>query len=154
MEVFKKISSGMKQHEILLLILLITYLVFNITTPIVLSRMISENILVQGVIYLIALSLFKYSKPVIGVLGLVAAYRLVERSKEQTGRKAIPKYLPSQDKMDSALNAFNQFPPTLEEQVVATMAPIVHNGPMGSPSYLPILDNIGLSAPVDYEGVI
>lgn len=151
---FKKILTGMKQYEVLLLILLVTYLLFNIRTPIGLAELVSENVLVQVGVYLLSLSLFKYSNPVIGVLGLIAAYELVQRSKEQTGRKSIPKYLPSQDKMDAALNAFNQFPPTLEEQVVATMAPIVHNGPMGAPSYLPILDNIGLSAPVDYEGVI
>lgn len=154
MEVFKKLLTGMKQHEILLLILLVTYLLFNIRTPMGLARLISENILAQGVVYLIALWLFMHSKPVIGVLGLITAYQLIQRSKEQAGRKAIAKYLPSQDKMNSALNAYNQFPPTLEEEVVATMAPIVRNGPMGSPSYLPIIDNIGDSAPVDYEGVI
>lgn len=154
MEVFKKLLTGMKQHEILLLILLVTYLLFNIRTPMGLARLISENILAQGVVYLIALWLFMHSNPVIGVLGLITAYQLIQRSKEQAGRKAISKYLPSQDKMNSALNAYNQFPPTLEEEVVATMAPIVRNGPMGSPSYLPIIDNIGDSAPVDYEGVI
>ena len=154
MEVFKKLLTGMKQHEILLLILLVTYLLFNIRTPIGLARLISENILAQGVVYLFALWLFMHSNPVIGVLGLITAYQLIQRSKEQAGRKAIAKYLPSQDKMNSALNAYNQFPPTLEEEVVATMAPIVRNGPMGSPSYLPIIDNIGVSAPVDYEGVI
>ena len=154
MEVFKKLLTGMKQHEILLLILLVTYLLFNIRTPIGLARLISENILAQGVVYLFALWLFMHSNHVIGVLGLITAYQLIQRSKEQAGRKAIAKYLPSQDKMNSALNAYNQFPPTLEEEVVATMAPIVRNGPMGSPSYLPIIDNIGDSAPVDYEGVI
>ena len=154
MEVFKKLLTGMKQHEILLLILLVTYLLFNIRTPMGLARLISENILAQGVVYLIALWLFMHSNPVIGVLGLITAYQLIQRSKEQAGRKAIAKYLPSQDKMNSSLNAYNQFPPTLEEEVVATMAPIVRNGPMGSPSYLPIIDNIGDSAPVDYEGVI
>ncbi|MEX0598222.1 MAG: hypothetical protein WD512_17170, partial [Candidatus Paceibacterota bacterium] len=77
MESFKKILTGMKQYEVLLLILLVTYLVFNIRTPIGLARIVSENILAQGVVFLIALSLFKYSKPVIGVLGLVAAYQLV-----------------------------------------------------------------------------
>ena len=154
MEVFKKLLTGMKQHEILLLILLVTYLLFNIRTPMGLARLISENILAQGVVYLLALLLFKNSNPVIGVLGLITAYQLIQRSKEQAGRKAIAKYLPSQDKMNSALNAYNQFPPTLEEEVVATMAPITRNGPMGPPSYLPIIDNIGSSAPVDYEGVI
>ena len=154
MELFKKLLTGMKQHEVLLLILLVTYILFDIKTPANLSRTISENVLAQGFVYLLALSLFRYSKPVIGVLGLVAAYELVQRSKRRSGRKAIQKYLPSQDKMNLALNAFNQFPPTLEEEVVATMAPIVRNGPMGASSFVPILDNIGFSAPVDYDGVI
>jgi hypothetical protein len=154
MELFKNLLTGMKQHEILLLILLVTYIVFNVRTPETLAKIISENILAQGVVYLIALSLFRYSKPVIGVLGLIAAYELVQRSKQRSGRKAVQKYLPSQDKMNSALNAFNQFPPTLEEEVVATMAPIVRNGPVGAASFVPILDNIGFSAPIDYDGVI
>lgn len=154
MELFKNLLTGMKQHEVLLLILLVTYIVFDIKTPAKLARSISENVLAQGFVYLLALSLFRYSKPVIGVLGLVAAYELVQRSKQHSGRKAIQKYLPSQDKMNMALNAFNQFPPTLEEEVVATMAPIVRNGPMGMASFVPILDNIGFSAPIDYDGVI
>ena len=48
MELFKNLLTGMKQHEVLLLILLVTYIVFDIKTPAKLARSISENILAQG----------------------------------------------------------------------------------------------------------
>jgi hypothetical protein len=50
----------------------------------------------------------------------------------------------------SQFTAFNQFPYTLEQEVVAKMAPIVHTGySINSASYKPLLDNLYDAAPIN-----
>ena len=154
MEAFISFIKKLSQYEVLVLVLLIVFIVFKIDVPSTLAEVIDENVLAQVFIYLFALSAIAYSKPVIGVIALIAAYVLIQRSKRRNGSTAMIKYLPSEDSKNAQLNAYNQFEPTLEESVVSNMAPIVMDGPSGSPSYLPILDNNNLASPIDYEGVI
>jgi hypothetical protein len=154
MEAFVNFIKNLSQYEALILVLLIVFIVFKIDVPTGLAEIIDENVLAQVFIYLFALSAIAYSKPVIGVLALIASYVLIQRSKIRNGSSAMVKYLPSEDSKNKQLNAYNQFEPTLEESVVSTMAPIVLDGPSGQPSYLPILDNNNLASPIDYEGVI
>ena len=49
----------------------------------------------------------------------------------------------------SQFTAFNQFPYTLEQEVVAKMAPIVRSGSsLSSASYKPLLDNLHDASPL------
>ena len=59
-----------------------------------------------------------------GVLGLFSAYILIRRSSAATGSYAVEAYVPSERRKSEELSAFNQFPVTLEEQVVALRAPL------------------------------
>ena len=154
MEALLSFIKKLSQYEVLILVLLIVFIVFKIDIPSGLAEVIDENVLAQVFIYLFAVSMIAYSKPVIGVFALIASYVLIQRSKRRNGSTAMIKYLPSEDSKNKQLNSYNQFEPTLEESVVANMAPIVMDGPSGSPSYLPILDNNNLASPIDYEGVI
>ena len=154
MEAFVSFIKKLSQYEVLVLVLLIVFIVFKINVPGGLAEIIDENVLAQVFIYLFAVSMIAYSKPVIGVFALIASYVLIQRSKRRNGSSAMVKYLPSEDSKNKQLNSYNQFEPTLEEGVVANMAPIVMDGPSGSPSYLPILDNTGSASDINYEGVI
>jgi hypothetical protein len=50
----------------------------------------------------------------------------------------------------SQFTAFNQFPYTLEQEVVAKMAPIVRSGSsLTPPSYKPLLENLYDASPVN-----
>jgi hypothetical protein len=62
-----------------------------------------------------------HSHAVVGVLGLFAAYVLIRRSSRSA---AIESYVPSERRKSEELSAFNQFPVTLEEQMVALRAPL------------------------------
>ena len=91
----------------------------------------------------IATVLFGYTNPVLGVLGLFVAFDLIMRSKATTGIDALKHYGPSQQKMDSQFNAMNQFPYTLEQEVVKKMAPIPYNNSlMHQVSFTPLLNNL------------
>jgi len=89
-----------RKHEMLLTVLIILYIVLNVPTPHSIAPYI-DTPLGNIVVAVIALSLFTHSHAVVGVLGLFAAYVLIRRS-----------------------GSLNQFPVTLEEQMVALRAPL------------------------------
>jgi hypothetical protein len=109
-----------RKHEMLLTVLLVLYIILNVPTPDVLSSYV-DTPLGNIVVVLIALSFFTHSHPVVGVLGLFAAYVLIRRSSSSS---AIEAYVPSEKRKSEELSAFNQFPVTLEEQMVALRAPL------------------------------
>ena len=65
------------------------------------------------------------------------------------------KYVPSEEDKKSKLTAMNQFPYTLEQEVVKKMAPSKATpSPDSKASYSPTLDQLYDAAPIDYKGVI
>jgi hypothetical protein len=83
-----------------------------------------------------------YVHRVLGVIAIIFAYILIHRSEKKTGTYQMRKFLPSQAKKDRHLSAMNQFPTTLEEQVVQNMVPLVKDGPMTSANYKPVSENL------------
>ena len=111
------------KHEMLLTVLIIVYIVLSVPTPDIIAPYV-DTPLGNIVVVLIALSFFTHSHPVVGILGLFAAYTLIRRSSVTTGSFAIEAFVPSEKRKSEELTAYNQFPVTLEEQVVAIMAPL------------------------------
>lgn len=107
----------------LLTALIIIYLVIDIPTPQVIAPYV-DTPLGNIVVVLIALSLFTHSHHVVGIMGLYAAYIFIRRSSATTGSSAIEAYVPSEKRKSEELSAYNQFPVTLEEQIVALRAPL------------------------------
>jgi len=140
MSLLDKITKDMKQSDIVVSAILLLYILMDFKPPVSIAIFIDENILAQLAIYGLALGVFMYHSPIVGVVALFAANEVVKRSKVSTGGQAVFKYLPSQDKMDDTLTALNQYPVTLEEELVSTMAPLVLDGPSGPPSYVPVLE--------------
>lgn len=153
MDAVKHIFKGIKTNEIFIMCILSVYIIFDIRTPQVLAEFVDSNLLVKIIAIIIVFTSYFYIKPVIFVLLLVAFWEFIKRAKKTNQFKPVYKYLPTYDKKDKTLNALNQFPHTLEEEMVSTMAPLVRHSLIGDPSYLPILDNDGFAAPIDYVGV-
>lgn len=112
-----------QKHEMLLTILIILYIVLNVPTPEIIAPHV-DTPLGNIIIVLFALSFFIHSHPVVGMLSLFAAYVLIRRSSATTGSAAIEAYVPSEKHKSEVLTALNQFPVTLEEQMVALRAPL------------------------------
>ena len=143
-ELFKKQHMG----EFILVILMIIYLILGFNTPDIIANMV-DNVIGKVVIILIVIYLFIHSNPILAVLAALVAFDLMRRSSSTTGIAALQKYAPSEKKKMSQFTAFNQFPYTLEQEVVAKMAPIVHSGSsISSASYKPLLDNLYDAAPI------
>ena len=66
----------------------------------------------------------------------------------------MTKFLPSENVKGQHLSAFNQFPVTLEEEVVQKMAPLQSGPAMGPKTFTPILDDLHDAANVNYTGVV
>lgn len=133
-----------KKHisELILVILFILYLVLGLKTPEIIATIV-DNLFGQIVIILIVCYLFLYANPIVAVLSAFVAFDLIRRSSSTTGISALKKYAPSEEKKMSQFSAFNQFPYTLEQEVVSKMAPLVNNSfPLNNASYKPVLDNL------------
>ena len=142
-----------KEHlgQLILCILFIIYLVAGTITPPSISKMI-DTIYGKIIIILLSVFLFMNTNPILGVLSIFVAYELIHRA---TGRYALEQYLPTEQKKYSNMTEMNQFPYTLEQEMVKKMAPIRQTMDTQSPAdFHPILDDLHDAAPINYDGVI
>jgi hypothetical protein len=140
-----------KQHigELVLAVLFIIYLILGLKTPEPIANLV-DSLVGKIVIFIIVIYLFNYANPILAVLSLFVAFDLIRRSSAATGIDALQKYGPSEEKKFSQFTAFNQFPYTLEQEVVAKMAPIAKSGSsILQASYKPLLDNLHDASPLN-----
>lgn len=149
MDSFTELLKKEHMGEFILVILMIIYLVMGFRTPEILANMV-DNIIGKVVIILVVIYLFMHANPILAVVAALVAFDLMRRSTDTTGLGALQAYAPSEEKKMSQFTAFNQFPYTLEQEVVAKMAPIVRSGsPLSSASYKPLLDNLHDASPLN-----
>lgn len=134
MEFVNKLFKSYKAHQVVILALLVVYILSGMKTPQPVGAMIDSTL---GNLVILAMALFSlyHGHPVIGLVGLYAAYELIMRS--SGGSNTIKKFLPSQAKTDDAMDAMNDFPLTLEEEEVARMSPLVGPGASAVLAYKP-----------------
>jgi hypothetical protein len=143
-ELFKK----QNRNELILTVLFAIYLVagFRLPEPVanLVDTLAGKIIIMAGVVYA-----FMKTGPILAALSLFVAFDLIRRSSSVTGLDALRKYAPSEENKNGQLTAFNQFPYTLEQEVVRKMAPIVHSGsPLTNASYVPALDTLHDASPL------
>ena len=135
-----------KQHmgELLLAILFIIYLIMGYNTPGPLANMI-DTLYGKVIVVILALALFVKCHPAIGVLGLIVAFELIRRSTAD----AVDQYIPSEEQKSQNLTAFNQFPYTLEQEIVKKMTPNRSQGSfLPQSSFKPLLENNYDASPI------
>lgn len=134
----KFLKSLMKdKHHLVLTVLLSVFILFDIKVPLVLAELVDNPV---GKIVVAALSLCLLSvNALAGVVGLIAAYVLIQRSGDSTGTVAEKHYLPTEAKKSSQLSAMNQFPVTVEEEVISKMLPTTNQRDLTAPEFKPVL---------------
>lgn len=149
-DLFKKENMG----QVVLCLLFIIYLIMGYKMPDSVAGVV-DTIYGKIIVVIVALVLFSFANPILGVLGFFVAFELIRRSSMTTGTYALDHYVPTEVKKESELNAMNQFPYTLEQEVVKKMAPIKENCEPGSTGdFSPVLDDTYDAAPIDYNGVV
>ena len=149
MQNLKKLIATENRHQIILGVVFLIYIVASVPTPDFLAQMVNTSV-GTAIVVILALSMLGCCNPIVAVLGLVAAYELVKRS----GRAAPTATVPSEVTKLAQMERYNEFPKTLEEEMVQKMAPLVSHPPAPGANYKPVLNDIQDAAPVNYEGVI
>lgn len=141
---FKKENMG----ELALAILFIVYLILGFKTPDAIAGMV-DSMIGKVVMFVVVVYMFLHANPLLAVLALFVAVDLVRGASVATGIDALKKFAPSEEKRSTQFTAYNQFPYTLEQEVVAKMAPMVKAGSsLTQASYKPMLDNLYDASPV------
>jgi hypothetical protein len=139
--------GGRSVAQLILGVLFVLYLIMDYQTPAPVASFVN-SVVGKIIVLVIFLSLFFFSHPILGILGLFVAFELIRRSSGQIGTGMFGGsssfFSGSADTSERAsfFSASNQFPYTLEEEVVKKMTPNVSQGqPVSEASYLPLLDN-------------
>ena len=140
MEFINNLLEKRNMSQLMLVVLFIIYLIMGYKIPDQLANIIDSSA-GKIVVALIALLLFGYSNPILGVLGILVAYHLIKSSSEKTGMAALEQFYPTEEKKWSPFTAIHQFPYTLEQEVVKEMASQRFNENFVKASYRPMLDD-------------
>ncbi len=149
MESFSSLLKKEHMGELVLVVLFIIYLIMGLKTPEPVAGLV-DTLVGKIVIFVIIIYLFMNANPILAVLALLVGFDLIRRSSMATGIDALQKFAPSEEKKSSQFTAFNQFPYTLEQEVVAKMAPIMKSGSsLSQASYKPLLENLYDASPLN-----
>ena len=140
MDSLKKMSMPKMTPRNVGVALLVAFIAFEQDMPIGIARAI-DNPAGQIAVFAAAIYLFTKSR-MLGAVALIAAYELVRRAQKKTGRRAAMKFLPGEDKKYRELTLMNQFPVSLEEEVVTNMIPFVEDSSLGQASFKPHLSEL------------
>ena len=157
MDTFRRLMREEKQHEMVIFVLLILYIVFTPAVPHALAEY-AESTVGQVIVVILAITLFLSTNPVVGILGFLAAYEFIRRSSHSTGVYGIKTYSPTEEKKQSVMTAMNPSPvKTLEEELVDTLVPITPNNDIGlsdGGSFQPVLGELYGAVEPEYDGVM
>lgn len=149
MESFSSLLKKEHMGELVLVVLFIIYLIMGFKTPEAVAGIV-DTLVGKIVIFITIIYLFMHANPILAVLALLVGFDLIRRSSMATGIDALQKFAPSEEKKSSQFTAFNQFPYTLEQEVVAKMAPVMKSGSsLSQASYKPLLDNLYDASPLN-----
>jgi hypothetical protein len=131
------------QHYLILMVLLAIFIVLDVEIPEPIAEMV-DTIGGKIVVVIIALSFCATKQPILSALALLAAYELIKRSGNSYHHAIGPsmKYMPSEAKKSKQLSVMNQFPLSIEEQIIAEMIPQESASITTEPSYKPTQDKL------------
>tara|TARA_B110000971_G_scaffold221974_1_gene272083 strand:+ start:9259 stop:9735 length:477 start_codon:yes stop_codon:yes gene_type:complete len=152
------LSAFVKKHkpttgEAILSILFIVFLIMGYDTPKQLSDMLN-TVPGQMVLLFVVVYIFLNFSSVLAVLSLLVAVDLIRRSSYTSeydrDTNLAGKFQPSEESKKAQFTVYNQFPYTLEQEVIKKMVPTFNPGSsLSKPSYKPTLENLHSASYVD-----
>lgn len=121
---------------LVLSLLMVIFIVMEVTPPSNICMLV-DTIVGKAVVIMVALGLFSLDT-LMGIVGIVAAYIFIMRCSK---KEEVRTFSPSEMKKSKHLSAMNQFPMTVEEEVIDKMLPRT-NPDLQSPDYKPTLNNL------------
>lgn len=154
MNSFLKLFTKEHMGELILFILFVIYLVLGYEVPESVANVVN-TMLGKLFVFLIVIYLFLYKNPVLAVVSLLVAFQIISRSRKVDNATRIEQILnpgctDGPGMSQYPFTAYNQFPYTLEQEVVKKMAPIVQSGNvLTQASFKPYLENDHDASPVN-----
>ena len=121
---------------LVLSLLMVVFIVMEVAPPSNICMLV-DTIVGKAVVIMVALGLFSLDT-LMGIVGIVAAYVFIMRCSK---KEEVRTFSPSEMKKSKHLSAMNQFPMTVEEEVIDKMLPRT-NPDLQSPDYKPTLNNL------------
>lgn len=140
MEYLDNLLEKKNMPQLLLVVLFIIYLVIGYKMPDPVANAI-DSMPGKIIVALVALLMFAYSNPVLGVLSLLVAYHMISVASIKTGMAALEEYYPTEAKKWTPFSPTHQFPYTLEQEMVKKMTPQKFNTNYVKASYKPMLED-------------
>lgn len=141
MESMSSLFEKKQSSELILSGLFIIYLIMGFTMPAPVANMV-DTLFGKVLVVLSSLALFIYGNPVLGVLGLMVAYKLITTASLTTGTGPMERFEPTEARKWQKFAPIHQFPHTLEQEVVNKMAPIVRKDMLAAKApYRPTLED-------------
>ena len=148
MKIVKDWFKKQKTMEIILGCLMILYLLAGIQLPSSLNSAFNSWI-GQVIMLLIVFYMFCNSYIILGILTLLVVLSIMMNNQSSTMSIAMNNQ-PSEETKSQQFTQFNQFPYTLEQEMVKKMVPLYSAGDsINNASYVPIMDNVYDSSPVN-----
>jgi hypothetical protein len=147
MDYFRDLFTKKHMPELVLSALLALYLVMGYQVPEGVATMIDSTV-GKIVVVVVALMLFAYSNPVLGILALLVAYQLIKGASVKTGMAGLEEYYPTEAKKWSPFTPTHQFPYTLEQEVVKKMTTQKFNTEYVKAPFRPTLDDTHDASPL------
>jgi hypothetical protein len=122
-------------HTYVLAGLLSLFIVFDVEIPDSVASMV-DSLLGKVIIILVSLTLLT-ANPIIGSLGVIAAYLLIKRS-ERNNSVLVEKFVPSEIKKVREMQRYNSEPLTLEETIIKNQIPYSKNRKNLNPGAKPL----------------
>jgi len=147
MDYFSTLFDKKNMPQLVLAVLFALYLVMGYQIPEGVATAIDSTI-GKIIVVVIALMLFAYSNPVLGVLALLVAYQLIKGASVKTGMAGLEEYYPTEAKKWTPFTPTHQFPYTLEQEVVKNMTTQKFNTEYVKAPYRPTLDDTHDASPL------
>ena len=148
MDQFSALFDKKNMPQLVLSVLFIAYLVMGYNLPPTVASAVDSSV-GKIVVVVVALLVFAYSNPILGVLALLVAYQLIKGASIRTGMAGLEEYYPTEQKKWSPFTPTHQFPYTLEQEVVKNMTTQKFNTNYVKAPWRPALDNTHDAAPIN-----
>jgi hypothetical protein len=147
MDYFSTLFDKKNMPQLVLSVLFVIYLVVGYKMPEGIAMLVDSNV-GKIVVVVVALMLFAYSNPILGVLALLVAYQMLKGASIKTGMAGLAEYYPTEEKKWSPFTPVHQFPYTLEQEVVKKMTTQKFNTEYVKAPFKPILDDTHDASPL------
>ena len=141
MENVSMIFNKDRMGQLILSILMAIYLVMGYSLPSPVASIV-DSLLGKVIILGIVAYMFKFANPILILLTILVAFDMIRKSYISTGNFGLNNFVPTELLKSQQVSAMNQFPYTLEQEVISKMAPIYNGGSITKATYKPMLEDL------------